>query len=119
MVVCCAVLCCIVFRAIVQTCTLPELNAMYAITSDLSPRAAYRVREAVDAELTPLDNLSPVAKYPFAAMPHGTNFLVPFGDTTERRLRTACGSACRYHAPRKFTVVKHAEYALYEVVRIA
>jgi hypothetical protein len=56
-------------------------------------------------------------KYPFDQLEIGQAFPVSFGDSLDTSLRTAATSAGK-KLKKKFTVIKHKQYNVYEVARI-
>lgn len=87
------------------------------LSNALSPQAQAKLEPPRPVATRP-------ARYPFADMAHGDSFHVPLPQDqqeawkVEQRVRNAVSQRNRAKLA-KFAVIKHAAYALLEVVRIA
>ncbi len=87
---------------------------------DASPKAKFKIAEGAEGVARAVDDSTPhhLAKYPFDALAVGQCFTVPIGEANEMSLRMLSSQRGK-KVGKKFTVIKHYEYACIEVARIA
>ncbi len=86
---------------------------------DASPKAKFKIAEGAEGTAKPAEEIKPhhLAKYPFDALALGQCFTVPIDEANEMSLRMLSSTRGK-KVGKKFTVIKHHEYACIEVARI-
>lgn len=84
-----------------------------------SPAAKAKIRSYIDPENKPVfKNTNSLCKYPFDELVIGQSFCVNFDDVKESSLRVNTSMKNR-NTGKKFTVIKHEEFKLFEIARIS
>ena len=83
-----------------------------------SPQALALIKTQTD--VFGVNDVSPHhrTKYPFDALPIGQSFTLPIEGTNEASLRNQASAWKKRSGGKTFAVLKHSEYACFEVARI-
>jgi len=84
---------------------------------EASPEAKAKITNYADVKQT-FENDHHRSKYPFDALKIGECFTVPIGEANEASIRITATNRGK-KVGKKFTVIKHRDFGLVEVARIA
>lgn len=85
---------------------------------DCSPKARAKIVESTEGLPAPVEiNTHHRTKYPIDQLHVGQSFTVPLAEANEASLRLTASKRGK-DSKKRFCVIKHAEYACFEVARI-
>lgn len=85
---------------------------------ECSPKARGKIASFEDAIGTETELSHQRSKYPWPLLKIGQSFTVPLAEGNEASLRNGAAQYAK-KTGKKFTVIRHGEYACFEVARIA